>query len=240
MRCSIGIARAADRLELTDPGTVKGKLAYMAPEQARGEPLDGRADLFALGVVLWELCAGRRLFARENEAATLVALLEGGPAGPPSAWNEAVSPALDAKAAGTGMDKSALYQKARSALGGDRLATVYLSGASLQQLMPKSSDLGVAGIDALIGSLPEWIMGGLRAEDDALVLDYVAAPVPASTAGPSLLPIPAAHGSVITGMVPASTLVYVEAQGAGGPLQLQAHGLEDGDAGIDGGEGEEE
>ena len=91
-----GIARAAGRLDLTDPGTVKGKLAYMAPEQARGEPLDGRADLFALGVVLWELCAGRRLFARETEAATLVALLEGGPVGPPSAWNEAVSPALDA------------------------------------------------------------------------------------------------------------------------------------------------
>ena len=53
-----GIARAASRLDLTDPGTVKGKLAYMAPEQARGEPLDGRADVFALGVVLWELCAG--------------------------------------------------------------------------------------------------------------------------------------------------------------------------------------
>jgi len=91
-----GIARAASRLDLTDPGTVKGKLAYMAPEQARGEPLDGRADLFALGVVLWELCTGRRLFARETEAATLAALLEAGPVGPPSAWNEAVSPALDA------------------------------------------------------------------------------------------------------------------------------------------------
>jgi len=91
-----GIARAASRLDLTDPGTVKGKLAYMAPEQARGEPLDGRADLFALGVVLWELCTGRRLFARETEAATLAALLETGPVGPPSAWNEAISPALDA------------------------------------------------------------------------------------------------------------------------------------------------
>ncbi len=91
-----GIARVTGRLDLTDPGTVKGKLAYMAPEQARGAPLDARADLFALGVVLWELCAGRRLFARESEAATLAALLEPGPVGPPSAWNEAVPPALDA------------------------------------------------------------------------------------------------------------------------------------------------
>jgi serine/threonine protein kinase len=90
-----GIARATSRLDLTDPGTVKGKLAYMAPEQARGEPVDGRADVFALGVVLWELCAGRRLFSRESEAATLAAVLEPGPVGPPSAWNEAVPPALD-------------------------------------------------------------------------------------------------------------------------------------------------
>jgi serine/threonine protein kinase len=90
-----GIARATSRLDLTDPGTVKGKLAYMAPEQARGEPLDGRADVFALGVVLWELCAGRRLFARETEAATLAAVLDAAPVGPPSAWNEAVPRALD-------------------------------------------------------------------------------------------------------------------------------------------------
>ena len=130
-----------------------------------------------------------------------------------------VKKALDAKAAGTGIDKSASYQKARSALGGDRLATIYANGASLQRLMPKPADLGVPGIDALIGSLPEWIMGGVRAEDDALVVDYVSAVVPAATAGPSLLPLPAAHGSLITGQVPGSTLVYIEAQGAGVGLQ---------------------
>lgn len=90
-----GIARAGSRLDLTEPGTVKGKLAYMAPEQARGEPLDGRADVFSLGVVLWELCAGRRLFARDTEAATLAAVLDPAPVGPPSAWNEEVPPALD-------------------------------------------------------------------------------------------------------------------------------------------------
>lgn len=130
-----------------------------------------------------------------------------------------VRKALDAKAAGTGMDKSAAYQKARSTLGGDRLATIYANGASLQQLMPKPTDLGVTGIDALLGSLPEWVMVGVRAEDDALVVDYVSAAVPAASAGPSLLPIPAAHGSLITGQVPASTIVYVEAQGAGVGLQ---------------------
>jgi tRNA A-37 threonylcarbamoyl transferase component Bud32 len=90
-----GIARALGTAEATAPGTVKGKLAYMAPEQARGEPVDGRTDLFALGVMLWELCAGRRLFARDGDAATLAALLSAEPISPPSAWNELVPPALD-------------------------------------------------------------------------------------------------------------------------------------------------
>ncbi len=90
-----GIARAMSQAGLTDPGTVKGKVAYMAPEQARGEPLDARADVFALGVLCWELCAGRRLFARDGDAATLAALLAPEPVSPPSAWNEAVPPELD-------------------------------------------------------------------------------------------------------------------------------------------------
>ncbi|BDG07148.1 serine/threonine-protein kinase [Anaeromyxobacter paludicola] len=90
-----GIARAVSAGELTAPGTLKGKLAYMAPEQARAEPVDGRADVFALGVVLWELCAGRRLFARDGDAATLAAVTSGEPISRPSEWNELVPPALD-------------------------------------------------------------------------------------------------------------------------------------------------
>ncbi|ABS25603.1 serine/threonine-protein kinase [Anaeromyxobacter sp. Fw109-5] len=95
-----GIARAMGQAGLTAPGTLKGKLAYMAPEQARGEAVDARADVFALGVVLWELCAGRRLFARESEAATLGAVLEDAAVSPPSAWNEEVPPELDAAVLG--------------------------------------------------------------------------------------------------------------------------------------------
>ena len=90
-----GIARAEDGSVETHPGTVKGKAGYMPPEQARGDPIDARADVFALGVVLWEMCAGRRLFARESEAATLAAV-ETAPVSPPSEWNEEVPPRLDA------------------------------------------------------------------------------------------------------------------------------------------------
>ncbi len=91
-----GIARAMGMGDLTAPGTVKGKLAYMAPEQARGEAVDGRADVFSLGVVLWELCAGRRLFARESDAATMEALLSAASVSRPSEWNEEVTAELDA------------------------------------------------------------------------------------------------------------------------------------------------
>jgi len=88
-----GIARALGRISDTASGALKGKLGYMAPEQARGEAVDARADIFSLGVVLWESIAGRRLFMRDNELATLRAVVYE-PIPELSAVTE-VSPALD-------------------------------------------------------------------------------------------------------------------------------------------------
>jgi len=66
-----GVARAASRLSSTRSGQLKGKLAYMAPEQAKGGDLDRRADVFAMGIVAWEAFAFRRLFKGDGEAETL-------------------------------------------------------------------------------------------------------------------------------------------------------------------------
>ena len=72
-----GIAKARAASEATASVFIKGKPAYMSPEQANGQPLDGRSDLFAVGVMLWEMLVGRRLFVGEDTRATLAAVLFG-------------------------------------------------------------------------------------------------------------------------------------------------------------------
>lgn len=71
-----GIATAERRLHHTKTGTVKGKFAYMAPEQMRGARVDRRADVWSLGVVLWETIALRRLFRRKSETETILAVAQ--------------------------------------------------------------------------------------------------------------------------------------------------------------------
>jgi eukaryotic-like serine/threonine-protein kinase len=71
-----GIAKAAGKIVKTEVGTVKGKFMYMSPEQAHGKEIDGRSDVFALGAVMYEMLTGIRLFQRENQLATLMAVTE--------------------------------------------------------------------------------------------------------------------------------------------------------------------
>ncbi|HVV16743.1 MAG TPA: serine/threonine-protein kinase [Polyangia bacterium] len=71
-----GVARAFGRVAHTSPGGLKGKIEYMSPEQASAEEVDHRADVFALGIVLWEVLTGRRLYRRETELATMRAILD--------------------------------------------------------------------------------------------------------------------------------------------------------------------
>ena len=92
-----GIAQATNlaRQVETGGGRVKGKLAYLSPEQVRLEELDARSDVFALGVVLWEMLTGQRLFAAENDFLTMRGVLTQ-PIPAPSSKRPSVPAALDA------------------------------------------------------------------------------------------------------------------------------------------------
>jgi serine/threonine protein kinase len=72
-----GIATARNRLHHTNTGVVKGKFAYMAPEQLRGHEVDRRADVWSLGVLLCETISVKRMFGRKNDSETILAVLNG-------------------------------------------------------------------------------------------------------------------------------------------------------------------
>ncbi|MCB9596597.1 MAG: serine/threonine protein kinase [Sandaracinaceae bacterium] len=70
-----GVAKARARITKTNPGIVKGKAGYIAPEVILGRPVDGRADVFSMGVLLWNALTGETLFDKEDLASSLTSLL---------------------------------------------------------------------------------------------------------------------------------------------------------------------
>jgi serine/threonine protein kinase len=89
-----GLAKATSQLETTDPGVVKGKMSYLSPEAARGEEVDSRADIFAVGILLYELLTGKRLFYGETDYQT-VELVRNAKIPPIKAQNPEVEPELE-------------------------------------------------------------------------------------------------------------------------------------------------
>jgi eukaryotic-like serine/threonine-protein kinase len=114
-----GLAKATTQLEKTDPGVVKGKFSYLSPEAALGLEVDARTDIFAVGILMWEALAGRRLFLGDSDYETVknvqraeIPSLKG--------LHENVDPELDA-----------LLQKAMTKERGDRYQTAQELGDAI-------------------------------------------------------------------------------------------------------------
>ena len=90
-----GLAKATSQLENTDPGVVKGKFSYLSPEAARGEEVDCRSDIFAVGILLYELLVGKRLFDGETDYKT-VQLVRQAQVPSLTAQNPEITPELEA------------------------------------------------------------------------------------------------------------------------------------------------
>jgi serine/threonine-protein kinase len=138
-----GVAKTNANVQTLN-GVIKGKVAYMPPEQVLGREVDQRADIFSAGVVLWEILTGRPLFLRSNEAATLYAIMNA-PILPPSKLRADVPPELD---------RIVLRALARSP--GDRYASAEDMAGALDDVltrMPRFDARVVAGkLEELFGS----------------------------------------------------------------------------------------
>jgi eukaryotic-like serine/threonine-protein kinase len=89
-----GLAKATSQLEKSEPGIVKGKFGYLSPEATQGLEVDARADVFATGILLWELLAQRRLFQGENDLGT-IRLVREAIVPPLAPLNKEVTPELE-------------------------------------------------------------------------------------------------------------------------------------------------
>jgi serine/threonine-protein kinase len=133
-----GVAKAAGRMQTTREGQLKGKIAYMPPEQLSGDKVTRQSDIYAASVVLWEVLTGQRLFDGETEAMVLVRALEG-KIDPPSQFSAAITPEVDALLLrGLARDPAARFASARDmALALERvigLASAYEVGEWVEAL----------------------------------------------------------------------------------------------------------
>ena len=157
--CDFGIAKAAALSDqLTNPGQVKGKYAYMSPEQTIAAPLDGRSDVFSLAIVLWELLAGKTIVPRGDAVDAMRAIRDGrlqpiekAAPGTPPELAKAISWALANK-----RDKRATAEELALALeafvkASPEIATPMQLGAWIRKRFPRDATGQHAALDARAG-----------------------------------------------------------------------------------------
>jgi len=167
-----GIARAAGRLHQTQTGNLKGKIAYMSPEQVQGEPYDRRLDVWAAGVCLWEMLTVQRMFGKRSEVELLQAVVSE-PIPRPSAVRPGISPELDA-----------IVMRALERDPAKRTPSARALATELHRV------LAFAGVSASLGEASELmrdLFGTERAAELGVVADVLTPLVPADRlVGPEL------------------------------------------------------
>jgi serine/threonine-protein kinase len=205
-----GIAKVAALSHAPVPAKrrVKGKLAYLSPEQVRNGELDGRSDVFSLGVVLWEMLVGQRLFAAENELHTLRNVLMT-PVPLPSSKRREVPPALDAIVARALEREPAARFPTAGALAEALTAALHAMGA------PIDPDDGTRRLmTTLFGegapALPERAATGTFSVQTFSSLDVVPEAPPAEAPAPPPSPAPSRRRAlaVVAGIVLAAALAF--------------------------------
>ena len=165
-----GIAKAATSTIKTRTGTLKGKVSYMSPEQARGAPLDRRSDVFSLGIVLWEMVTCQRLYKADNDLATIQQIINDPP--PPVSRVRPDCP----------RELEAIVMRALASRVEDRYATAQQLQLDLEELA-REHKLGQSSV-ALSGYMQELFGPEIRAWRDAqdtgvTLTDHVLSSAPA-------------------------------------------------------------
>lgn len=172
-----GIAKVAGAATTTQEGVLKGKIAYIAPEQARCEPVDARADLFTVGLMLWEALAGRRVVQREDQNSVLARRING--QDPPI---RSVVPDLDPELA-------AICDRAMASRPEDRFQTAREFHEALERYLAKSDvRVGPKSIGRMVSDAFEDERSRIRKaiEEQLRNVDRDEAPISLELRNPSL------------------------------------------------------
>jgi eukaryotic-like serine/threonine-protein kinase len=230
---------AAETLDelLTTPGTAVGTIAYMSPEQARGEELDTRSDLFSFGVVLYEMATGRRAFSGNTSAVVFDAILHGVPPSParlnpelPGEFERIINKSLE-------KDRDLRYQSAaelradlkrlkRDTESGRSAATSAVSSSAQTPAQPRESKrwprpilaVGIATFVALVAGVLYFSTIARRPQSALKIVPFTSSP------GQKFTPVFSPDGNEIAyewrGEKDDNSDIYVTLIGAGSPLRL--------------------
>jgi serine/threonine-protein kinase len=176
-----GVAKAVGRVHTTEDGSIRGKIAYMAPEQLVSGPIDRRVDVFAASIVLWEALTGERLF-HDDAPGRVVAAVMSRPIALPSVVNPSLDPAIDPVVMlGLSRDRDTRYATAED-----------LAAALERVILPASP--------REIGDWVKHVASDLLAERAAMLLAVEAEPTvaPASVMHPPVgtNEVPSEEGSI--------------------------------------------